>query len=80
MMGAGDRLIINTAPTPATIILPPNRPGTHQSLFCFVGAFAVAVDSEVGEGFTLVCPWTGNDKVSKLAVSRTNAGRQGANT
>ena len=72
-MVVGDRLIINTAPTPATIMLPPNRPGTHQSLVCLVGALGWAV--VVGVGFGLVCPCTDTGKVSKLAVSRTNAGR-----
>ena len=80
VMGEGDRLIINTAPTPATIMLPPNNPGTHQSLVCFACVLTVAAGVVVGVGFGLVCAWDGEGKLTKPAASRAKAGRQGANS
>lgn len=80
VMGGGDRLIINIAPTPATIMLPPNRPGTHQSLVGFAGALTMAAGVVVGVGFGLVCAREGKGKLTKPAASRARAGRQGANS
>ena len=74
-MGGGDRLIISIAPTPATIMLPPNRPGTHQPLVCFVEALSVVSGVAVGVGFGCACD--GRAKLNKLTISR--AGRQGTN-
>lgn len=78
-MGGGDRLITSTAPTPATTMLPPSRPGTHQSLVCFTGGLTEVVCVAAGLGSGLVCPWEGKGKLTKLAASRARAGRQGTN-